>query len=84
MKSTGIVRNVDGLGRVVLPVELRRSMGIDQKDPIEILVDGGQIIFRKYKPACVFCGSTIDVQHFQRKVVCLQCTKAIFENTKVI
>ncbi|HCY36251.1 MAG TPA: AbrB family transcriptional regulator [Candidatus Margulisbacteria bacterium] len=65
MKSTGIVRNVDGLGRVVLPMELRRTMGIAEKDPMEIFVDGDLIILRKYEPACVFCGNTTDVQHFQ-------------------
>ena len=85
MKSTGLVRRIDELGRIVLPVELRRSMGIAQNDPIEILVDdGGQIIFRKYKPACVFCGSTTDVQHFQRKAVCRECSTAIFKNTKAM
>ena len=82
MKSTGIVRRIDELRRVVLPVELRRSMGIEQKDSIEILVNGGKIIFRKYKPAFVFCGGTTDVQHFQRKVFCRECTTAIFDNTK--
>ena len=84
MKSTGIVRKVDDLGRVVLPIELRRSMGIEQKDPVEILVDGGHIILRKYVPACVFCGSTTDVQHFNRKVVCRECTTEMFENTKAM
>ena len=84
MKSTGIVRKVDNLGRVVLPIELRRNMGIDQKDPIEILIDRDQIILRKYQPACVFCGSTTDVQHFNRKVVCRECITEMFENTKAI
>ena len=84
MKSTGIVRKVDNLGRVVLPIELRRSMGIDQKDPIEILIDRDQIILRKYEPACVFCGSTVNVQRFNRKVVCRECITEMFENTKAI
>ena len=84
MKSTGIVRNVDGLGRVVLPMELRRTMGIAEKDPLEIFVDGDLIIFRKYEPACIFCGNNTDVQHFNRKMVCRECTTEIFQNTKAM
>ena len=55
MKSTGIVRKVDELGRIVLPIELRRTLGIEEKDRIEIFVDGESIILRKYQPACIFC-----------------------------
>ena len=84
MKSTGIVRKVDELGRVVLPIELRRSMGIAEKDPMEILVDGDLIVLRKYVPACVFCGNTTNVQNFHRKIVCHECTKAMYENTKAM
>lgn len=54
MKSTGIVRKVDELGRIVIPMELRKSLGISEKDPMEIFVDGDQIILRKYAPGCVF------------------------------
>ena len=57
MKSTGFVRKVDNLGRIVLPVELRKRFEIDIKDPMEIYVDGEQIILKKYEPACVFCGN---------------------------
>ena len=56
MKSTGIVRKVDELGRIVLPIELRRTMDIAEKDAIEIYVDGASIILRKYEPTCIFCG----------------------------
>ncbi|ACV63692.1 transcriptional regulator, AbrB family [Desulfofarcimen acetoxidans DSM 771] len=84
MKSTGIVRKVDELGRVVLPVELRRSMGIAEKDPIEILVDGELIVLRKYVPCCVFCGSSDGTQTFNKKIVCQQCATEIFENTKAM
>lgn len=58
MKSTGIVRKVDELGRVVIPIELRRTLGIDLKDPVEIFIDGDQIILKKYKPnmACAVTG----------------------------
>ena len=56
MKSTGIVRKVDELGRVVIPIELRRSLDIDVKDALEIFVDGEQIVLKKYAPASIFCG----------------------------
>ena len=62
MKSTGIVRKVDELGRIVLPVELRRTMDIAEKDPLEIYVDGNSIVLRKYRPSCIFCDSTKDVR----------------------
>ncbi len=54
MKSTGIVRKVDELGRIVLPIELRRTLDINEKDPLEIFVDGGSIILKRYEPACIF------------------------------
>lgn len=57
MKATGIVRKVDELGRIVIPIELRRTMGIDIKDPLEIFVDGEKIILRKYEPTCIFPGA---------------------------
>ena len=55
MKSTGIVRKVDELGRIVLPIELRRTLGIEEKDRIEFFVEGESVILRKYQPACIFC-----------------------------
>lgn len=58
MKSTGIVRRVDELGRVVIPIELRNKFGITEKDPMEIYVDGSSIILKKYEPNCIFCGSS--------------------------
>ena len=57
MKSTGIVRKVDELGRIVLPIELRRTLGIDLRDPLEIYVEGESIVLKKYNPTCIFCGS---------------------------
>ena len=62
MKATGIVRKVDELGRIVLPIELRRTLDIEIKDPIEIYVDGDYILLKKYEPACVFCGNAKDVR----------------------
>ena len=55
MKSTGIVRKVDELGRIVLPIEMRRTLDIAEKDALEIYVEGDSIILRKYQPACIFC-----------------------------
>lgn len=73
MKSTGIVRKVDELGRIVLPIELRRTLGIDIKDSLEISVNGQQIILSKYEPACIFCGNSKDVLSFKDKKVCPKC-----------
>lgn len=77
MKSTGVVRKVDELGRVVIPIELRRTMGIEEKDALEIYVDNEKIILKKYEPACVFCNSADDVQSFKGKLVCQECAKAL-------
>lgn len=73
MKSTGIVRKVDELGRVVIPIELRRSLDIDVKDALEIFVDGEQIVLKKYAPACIFCGQAKDVTSFKGKNICPAC-----------
>lgn len=67
MKSTGIVRKVDELGRIVLPIELRRTLGIEEKDRIEIFVDGESIILRKYQPACIFCDNAKDIINYKGK-----------------
>jgi len=80
MKSTGIVRKVDELGRVVIPIELRKTLGIDVKDSLEIFVDQEKIILRKYEPACIFCGSADNVQYFRGKLVCKECTRAMISN----
>lgn len=73
MKSTGIVRKVDELGRIVLPIELRRTLDIAEKDSLEIYMDGSAIILKKYQPACVFCDETKDVILFQGKNICAKC-----------
>jgi transcriptional pleiotropic regulator of transition state genes len=73
MKSTGIVRKVDELGRVVLPIELRRTLGIDEKDAMEIYVDEEKIILKKYAPACIFCGDADRVQQYHGKNICKSC-----------
>jgi len=70
MKSTGIVRKVDELGRIVLPVELRRTLNIAERDALEIYVDDDRIILRKYEPSCIFCGNSKDVVSFKGKNIC--------------
>lgn len=79
MKATGIVRKVDELGRIVLPIELRRTLDIEIKDPIEIYVDGDYILLKKYEPACIFCGNAKDVRRVHDKNVCSVCVKEMKE-----
>jgi len=77
LKSTGIVRKVDELGRIVLPIELRHTLDIEPKDALEIYVDGNTIMLRKYQPACIFCDDATDVVLFRGKNVCTTCIKAL-------
>ena len=77
MKATGIVRKVDELGRIVLPIELRRTLGIEIKDPIEIYVDGDYIVLKKYEPACIFCGNAKDVHGIHGKNICRTCLEEL-------
>ena len=79
MKSTGIVRKVDELGRIVLPIELRRTLGIEEKDRIVIFVDGESIILRKYQPACIFCDNAKDIINYKGKNICPDCIRAMNE-----
>lgn len=77
MKSTGILRPVDNLGRVVIPMEIRSTLGINPKDSLEIFTDGDSIILKKYSPSCVFCGNADDVLLFEEKRVCRDCLKKL-------
>ncbi len=77
MKSTGIVRKMDELGRIVLPIELRRTFGISEKDALEIFVDGNNIVLRKYEPSCIFCGNSKDVFIFKGKSICPACMEEL-------
>jgi len=80
LKSTGIVRKVDELGRVVIPIELRRTLGISEKDALEIYVDGERIILKKYEPACIFCGNAEKVTHYKGKIICSECLTEMANN----
>ena len=73
MKSTGIVRKVDELGRVVLPIELRRTLEIAERDSLEIYVEGSTIILKKYEPACIFCSDAKDVINYKGRNICRSC-----------
>ena len=73
MKSTGIVRKVDELGRIVLPIEMRRTLDIAEKDTLEVYVEGDSIILRKYQDACVFCDSVRELVNYKGRCVCQDC-----------
>ena len=78
MKSTGIVRNMDILGRIVLPMEIRKTFNINPGDPLEIFIsEEGGIVFKPCKNDCIFCGSTQDVVLFKEKCVCKKCVKLL-------
>ena len=77
MKSTGIVRKVDELGRIVLPIEMRRTLDIAEKDALEIYVEGASVMLKKYKPSCIFCDTAKDVSEFKGKNVCPKCLKEL-------
>ena len=75
MKSDGIVRNVDELGRIVIPMEIRKRLEIRQGDPIEIFVNGATIVLEKYTQSCIFCGNKEELAEFSGKLVCKKCRK---------
>ena len=79
MKSTGIVRKVDELGRIVLPIEMRRTLDIAERDSLEIYVDGSSVILKKFAESCVFCGSDQELTPFRGKSVCAQCLEELVE-----
>ncbi len=75
MKSTGIIRKVDELGRIVLPIELRRTLDIEERDELEIFMENDRIILQKFEPACIFCGSSRNLVSYRKKNVCQDCIK---------
>lgn len=80
MKATGIVRKVDELGRIVLPIELRRTLDIAEKDELEIYVDGTSIVLSKYQSFCIFCGGKDEITSFMGKNVCKSCIQHLSES----
>ena len=79
MKATGIYRKLDELGRVVIPMELRKKYDIKEKDPLEIFTDGTSIILRKYEPNCIFCGSSKKLAKYRDKNICNKCAKDVLK-----
>ena len=77
MKSTGIVRPVDSLGRIVLPIGLRRVLDIDKDAALEVYVDNDAIVLKKYQPACIFCGSDERIEQYQGRNICAECRRSI-------
>lgn len=77
MRSTGIVRKIDDLGRIVIPKETRRVLGIKEGDSLEIFTEDENIILKKYQPGCVFCGDAKEVVNFKGKMICKNCLKDI-------
>ena len=79
MKSTGIIRKVDDLGRIVLPIELRRTLDIAERDELEIFMEKDQIVLRKFEPACIFCASDRKLVDYNGKNVCRECIRKMSE-----
>ena len=79
MKSTGIIRKVDELGRIVLPIELRRTLDIAERDELEIYMENDGMILKKYEPSCIFCGSSRGLILYRRKNVCNECVRKMTE-----
>mgnify|MGYP004458445681 FL=1 len=80
MKSTGIIRQVDELGRIVLPIELRRNLNIQIRDPLEIYVENDSIILRKHQSGCIFCGNkAIGMVAYKDRYICPNCANELKE-----
>ncbi|MDU2266156.1 MAG: AbrB/MazE/SpoVT family DNA-binding domain-containing protein [Clostridium sp.] len=79
MRSTGIVRKIDELGRIVVPRELRTTLDVGPGDPIEIFVDGEQIILKKYQPSCIFCAEVKGTINYKGKNICKSCMKELIK-----
>lgn len=77
MKSTGVVRKLDELGRIVIPIELRRTMDIEIRDTLEIFTEDDKIVLKKYHPACIFCNDARDVVRYKEKLICRRCLEEL-------
>lgn len=77
VKATGIIRNIDELGRIVIPKEMRKKMDIRESDPVEIHAEEDRIVLTKYYPACFFCGSTAETVIFKGKQICKDCMREL-------
>lgn len=79
MIATGIIRKLDNLGRIVIPMELRKTLGMAEKDGLEVFTQGNMIILKKYEPGCMFCGSMETVKEFEGKNICTECMKDLMK-----
>ena len=77
MKSTGILKSVDELGRIVLPKKMRENLDIDIRDKVELFVEGDRIILQKYVPNCIFCGAEQNIFIFNGKRLCAECLESL-------
>ncbi len=77
MRTTGIVRKLDELGRIVLPIELRRTLDIAERDELEIYLEDDKVILKKYSPSCIFCSATRGLVTYNRKNVCTECIRKL-------
>ena len=77
MKSTGIIRNVDDLGRIVIPKELRTSLAMTEGSPVEMFIEGDKLILSRVYKSCCFCGSSSEVKDFSEKLICTNCIEKI-------
>ena len=77
MKSQGIVRNIDELGRIVIPKEYRTQLGIANSDPVEMIMEGERVILTKYRSVCHFCGETDSLIDYRNKKICQKCASDI-------
>ena len=79
MKSTGVIRRIDELGRIVIPKEIRKKLGINIKDPMEIYADSNSITFRKVEDKCIFCGESKNLISFKEKLICKKCFDSLYK-----
>ena len=77
MKSTGMVRKIDELGRIVIPIEIRNTLNIESRDALEIFTESDKIILSKYQPACLFCGNSENMLFFHGKLICHECLEQL-------
>ncbi|MBR5135178.1 MAG: AbrB/MazE/SpoVT family DNA-binding domain-containing protein [Clostridia bacterium] len=77
MKPVGIVRQIDALGRIVIPKELRRTLDISEGDSLELFIEDNTVILRKYQPACMICGSAKSIVTYKGRNFCPDCVREI-------
>lgn len=79
MKATGFVKQIDDMGRIVIPKEIKKKMDLENRDYLEIFANGDEIILKKYQPGCIFCGEVDNVRSFKNKLICPECLAKLTE-----